>query len=333
MGCQKTFTLTQGEAVGFTPLHTAVYVASSDKILGTSMDHIIEFNASTGAYIRDVQTPWPMVGSMHLGLVDALPYAAGHNNPAARDPEDSNYHEGYDIYPIDPTTLDLGAGLEVYKTNLGGYPMLNQNGPYQFIQVANKVFYVLPGDGEGVNIVWVKKTGFGAGVYGTDWRYASATSGIWVEQISSDGTSIFVADNYYPRVRSRNLTTMASTGYGAATYFSSSTEYAANAAKVFAVGDSKWLERIDDFAAHTSTGFDLDALVSQTGLKPIRLRYRSSDGKLYIPCQNKDGIVVFDPIAETAVWKSGFDSPVDIVFTASKAFAVQSSLVGLKEIV
>ena len=83
------------------------------------------------------------------------------------------------------------------------------------------------------------------------------------------------------------------------------------------------------------TRWDMEVLITGSGItdiKPMRLRFRPSNGLLYIPCQDKDGIVVFDPVAESAVWKGGFDSPVDVVFTPTKAFAVQTGPIGLKEI-
>lgn len=338
MGCQRTITFTQSVGARLTPLHTAVYVASTDKILGTQMDHIIEFSAATGDYIRDVQTPWPMVGNMHLGLIDAMPYVAGHNNPAARDPLGTNAHDGYDIYPVDPATLGLGAGLQTYKTNLQGFPMWNQEAAFQFIQVGTKIFYIQPA-ASGYFLVWMNKTGFGAGVFGVDWRY-KAFSGIWAEQICSDGTFIYIADPASVDLSQRDFPLLNEVGWGpfpSATGGEIGCEYAVNVAKVFAVCGNKWLEQVDSFGAHTATLFDMDALVTaggtpMAGLKALRLRYRTSDGKLYIPCQNKDGVVVFDPMLSSLVWKSGFESPVDVVFTATKAFAVQSSINGLKEI-
>lgn len=391
MGCQRTITFAQNVGARLTPLHTAVYVASTDKILGTQMDHIIEFNATTGDYIRDAQTPWPMVGNMHLGLIDGLPYVAGHNNPAARDIDGFNYHEGYDIYAVDPVTLAIGTGLQVYRMHLTDYPTCNQEGPFQFIQVGTKLFFIQPAT-SGYFLNWINKTGWGAGVFGVDWRY-KGFSGIWAEQICSDGTYIYIADPYFLDLSQRNFPLMNEVGWGP---FPSPTggeigcEYAPNAGKVFAVCGNKYLERVDDFAAHTASIFDMEFWLAQngvtlTGMKPIRLRYRPSNGNLYIPCQNKDGVIVFSPTQGTVVnykgdwdiatpyltgeyvtfggafyvalvnstgvqpgtdplkwsiavatgiaWKSGFESPVDVVFTPTKAFAVQSSINGLKEIV
>lgn len=66
---------------------------------------------------------------------------------------------------------------------------------------------------------------------------------------------------------------------------------------------------------------------------PIRIRYRSSDGKLYIPTWEADSVVILDPTTDTVSdIKTGFSSPCDVVFTGSKAFAIQQSSLGIKEI-
>ncbi len=67
--------------------------------------------------------------------------------------------------------------------------------------------------------------------------------------------------------------------------------------------------------------------------RPLHARYNSVDELLYIPGGKSDSVAVLDPADDSLSIVTGFDSPLDVVFTDSKAFAVQSGLVGLKEIV
>jgi YVTN family beta-propeller protein len=66
---------------------------------------------------------------------------------------------------------------------------------------------------------------------------------------------------------------------------------------------------------------------------PINIRYRPFDQQLYIPNWQDNTVTVLDPITDTvSAVKTGFTSPIDVVFTPTKAFAVQDSTVGLLEI-
>lgn len=58
------------------------------------------------------------------------------------------------------------------------------------------------------------------------------------------------------------------------------------------------------------------------------------NGKVLMPCWADDTVLVIDPTSSAVVLvKTGFTSPIDIVSTPTKNWAVQSGNVGLKEIV
>jgi len=66
---------------------------------------------------------------------------------------------------------------------------------------------------------------------------------------------------------------------------------------------------------------------------PFCVRYNSNDGLIYVPCYGENTVVIIDPATDTVTaTKTGFDSPFDVVFTPTKAFAVQHGIIGLKEI-
>lgn len=72
--------------------------------------------------------------------------------------------------------------------------------------------------------------------------------------------------------------------------------------------------------------------LGRTDATPVNIRYNNVDFLIYIPCWKDNTVVVLDPVDDSFVVKTGFDSPVDMVFTGSKVFAVQHGSEGLKEV-
>ncbi len=71
-----------------------------------------------------------------------------------------------------------------------------------------------------------------------------------------------------------------------------------------------------------------------TGANPRRVKYNPVDGFIYVPGWASNSVIVVDPATDTVVdTKVGFSTPWDVVFTPSKKWAVQNSMVGLQEIV
>lgn len=67
---------------------------------------------------------------------------------------------------------------------------------------------------------------------------------------------------------------------------------------------------------------------------PFWIRYNSVNDRLYVPTYRDDTVVIINPNTDTVESvKTGFDSPFDVVFTPTKAFAVQHASPGLMEIV
>lgn len=328
MPCFKTLSINAAASDSFYPLHTAVYVAATDKILGASGNYIVEFNATTGAVIRAVKAIAPMYGPAHICLAGTDPYVAYHSDRSAQsEASPSATHIRNDIFPVDPTTLFIGTGIGVYnKAWVANYGAVV--GPRQFLQIGTRIYFLYPVSGE-VWIIYMDKTNPAI------FNQQHANTGFWSEQISTDGTYIYIPDPAYPEINRRN-TALTYSGYADTTgYWPVACEWVpAPISQVHAVCADKWLLRVTSFTTHTAVPTDLEVLIGSvvTGIKPLRLRYRASDLNVYIPVQNKDGIIVYTPGTGTAVWKSGFESPVDVVFTPTKAFAVQSSIIGLKEI-
>ena len=327
MPCYTTLPLTSA-VEEFTPLHSAVYVPSTGMILGAMSNFILEFNATTGENTRAVKALSPMIGPMHLSMVGAVPYLSAHFDPSAQDADQGDVtHSRCDIFPLSATTLLPGTGLGTYAKYIATGTPKDDYYAHQFVSLGTRAYFLYP-DRDNVHVGYIGLAN------PADSNDNDASGKFWSEQLCTDGTYIYTADPYWPQIRQYDADLSLVDGSDTTGYYPVGVEWATGVGAHAVCGD-KWLIRVDDFATSANTFIDLEASIASvvTGIKPIRLRYRSTDAKLYIPVQNKDGILVYDPASGIGAWKSGFDSPVDVVFTPSKAFAVQSGLVGLKEIV
>lgn len=310
-----------------TPLTSAVYVASTDKILGASANYIVEFNATTGAYIRAVRAIGPMYGPMWLNLIAGMPYVATFNNRATQDTTfPSIVHARSDIFPINTATLQTGTGLGVYNHNFDS-PHKSMAGPHHFVSIGTKAYFLYPCE-DFVRVGYVDL------LNGALWSVNTGTTGFWAEQIDTDGTYIYYCDPNTPRIARRNAALTFNSGINTAGRYPVACIHTGT--NVYAVCGDNYLINTNSWTVATSIDLEADPIIIAagiTGIKPMRLRYNSADSRIYIPVQNKDGVIVFNPgTGAVTAWKSGFASPVDVVLTPTKKFAVLTSETGLQEI-
>lgn len=326
MACSKTLSLSEvTQAV--TPLTSAVYVASTGKILGTTGNYVAEFNATTGAFIRAVRSTAPMYGPMWIAMLGVAPYVAMFHNRAIQDTTfPSIVHSRSDIFPINTATLETGTGLGIYTHNYDS-PHKSMSGPHHFVYMGTKAYFLYPIED------WVA-LGYIDVLNSALWNVGHASYGFWAEQISTDGTYIYFCDPDTPEVARRNAALGYDSGIATGTKYPISCEY--TGFNVYAVCGDNYLINTNSWTAATFIDLDAEAVMiaaGVSGVKPMRLRYNSVDGLIYIPVQNKNGVIVFNPgTGAVTAWKSGFSSPVDVVFTPTKKFAVQTAQTGLREI-
>jgi DNA-binding beta-propeller fold protein YncE len=83
-----------------------------------------------------------------------------------------------------------------------------------------------------------------------------------------------------------------------------------------------------------STGFGVGTAIDLGPVVDVwNIRLNPNNGLLYAPDFIGNTVAVIDPSDDSFVLKAGFEAPWDVVFTSSKAIAVQHSAEGLKEIV
>lgn len=325
------------------PLDNAIYVSSKDKIYGSMGPCIGVFDA-TGkeeSFTRVLDTAerptficWHG-SSLYISAWDIPVGKANDEQMTTRD-----------IFPVDPDTLALGTGLflcENAKMSWSAYQVGFYNGPGYLRSIGTNILFVWYGE---------SATTFGridpsnpAAFIGNSLADPSDVGltmpDFHYEIFGFDGTYAYMAWPYGPDIAKIDTTAtkMNPTSYcgitpgdtGIVTPFSA--EYCALNGLVYAVCGNQYLVRVNSFGASDYTTFNLDLVSSNCA--PFRLRYNTYDGKLYIPCQNRNVVIVWNPALDTvgsAVVKTGFDGPLDVVFTPTKSFAVQSGVVSLKEI-
>lgn len=239
-------------------------------------------------------------------------------------------HTNCDIWPVNPTTLTIGAGLGWPTIYSGGLGPHWPQGPRALYDFGNAFVYFI---GAQESDTWLGRIDPAAPVLES---ISVSSLSFWTEQAGCDGTNVYFPRPSLPSVRQADLAltggslddvTFAEVGQ----IMPIAIEHSTVNNKQYVLSGNQWMARIDSWAgAGSYTILNLD--VVNAGSEPFRLRYRSSDQKLYIPCQTTDGIIVWNPATETGVWKSGFSSPIDVVFAGAKAFAVQNSPQSLKEI-
>lgn len=331
--------------VGETPLDDAVYVGGGvDKIFGVIGNHIAKFNASTGALENFARVAGPATGYCRLTYhsTTGLLYVGiwDFKTNQWNDPPTSWVLRG--IYPVNPTSLAIGAVIDVMSFASSGSRQWCV-GIQSMFSAGGTYLYFCFGVG-GINApttLWrVNPTNTADNFNPANGASSAGQGGFY--QIDTGASNIYCANPYLAEIQRYDLalTDLSYNNSAIPAPYTNvdnpvSVAYASTSGTAYAVCGSSNMFRAD-FGTNISTRLDLSAVPGATGtVAPQRIRYRSSDSKLYMPVQSQNAIIVWNAGTDNpadAVWKTGYDSPTDTVFTASKAFAVQLGAAGLKEI-
>lgn len=335
------------------PLDNAIWVAAKSKIYGTMGPYLGVFNPTTGANESYTKVIQPAAGPCHLCYHGGSLFVSAWNCQIGRDTSNLIQTER-DIFPIDPDTLTVGAGLGLCTDPIMAYSAYQyafSNGPAMMISIGAKILFD-----------WYAQQGrvFGridpsniAGFIGAPLANPRDTSqtmpDFHIGNFGYDGTYVYLAWPYGPDAAARiavasnqmpvaDYCRLAVADDGVVTPYSA--EWCVLNSKVYVVGANNLLVRVNAWGGIPGdyTKLDLDGVTGDCA--PFRIRYCNEAGnafyqKLLLPCQGIDSVIVWDPSTDDvgdAVVKSGFDGPIDVVFTDTKAFAVQSGPAGLKEI-
>lgn len=335
MGCFKTLALNQAAAATIDMFTEAVYVPGIDKILAVSGPYVVKCNADTGARETAVRVASPVYGTMRIvyHAANAMVYVSTWACPAN---QNFTAWPKREVWPVDPTTMTVGAALGIDA--FMGQPILStqqaEAGPRWMVSEGNYIYLVYR-NGSVAPLRRFNPTNTADRIVSGS---ATNTTGLWTEQGSSDGTYLYMCDASAQRLKQAILaTTLQNDNCNLAPYTPISAVWCPTVSKPYATDGEGNMLRIDDIPTDSYTAFDLNdnGVVPGTlgTCDPVRIRYRSSDGHLYLACPTPNAVIDYNPNTDTGVIHStGFNNPVDVVFTASKAFAVQDYSTGLKEI-
>lgn len=312
------------------PLNAACYVpAPIDKIFGVYGAYIYQFNATTGQREagKILVGPCEPTGGICWHVASGSLYVSTWNSMANQ--YEFQAHPLVDIFPVNPVTLSIGAGLGWSTIYQDGGRMTWPAGPRALMDFGTSDIYFI-GAFTGTGATWLGKINPVTPLFQPQ---TVDNLRFWCDQASSDGTKVYFVWSFFSRVRNgfMNLApdedvTFTEVGV----VMPVAIEHCFSDNKQYVVCGNNWMARINTWAPDNYTLFNLDTVNS--GSDPFRIRYRSTDGRLYIPCMTNNGIIVWNPGTDSGIFKSGFTSPIDVVFTPSKAFAVQGGPVGLREI-
>jgi len=314
----------QGEAVSSDmPLNAAIYDSGRDVIFAVRGGYVYKLNAATGALIlcsRYTFPTWDTAGIVLAPNVDKL-YCSYWHEPTA---DGTDPIQG--IFKINPDTLVLE---NFYDTNFDIDDDFG-SGPCGMVYV-NGFVYLIGRNQAGTNINAHKYNPLtDAIVSGINADGPTTTLESQIVVKASDSSLSVVrrqsVRNYAGAAFATNFTTAnwaatGETGYGLAHDLVNDNYYV--------VCNTRNVLKIPATAAGAATVID----TGRADARPRRALWNSVDGKVYVPGGKDDTVIVIDPAsADSITVKTGFDSPIDFVFTPTKKWAVQHSLVGLREV-
>lgn len=330
------------------PLSFADYLASEDKIYGVRDNYIVKYNATTGAKESAAKIAAPLYGPMEICAGSNVLYVYGGHDRSVNAGW-FNSDPGYttnnmEIFTVNPTTLAasrvLGFGAESMAVMWGSAT----NIPHVSIRAAFiRLGYLW--------FLWVDDNGHSYGYL----EIANPSHNYWDITITSGHINIgpevwdidpltippkmYAADSRQNDMEFWQIDWVTFPLTAPFRYQSSpdtSPDFITAGLFVPSVNRIYGVAGNDVLHKWTTAGVHTTSLLGPVfaNVQPFRLRLSPLDGKLYLPCQVQDVVIIWDPTSDTGTYKDGFTSPIDVVFTDSKSWAVQTNpAMPLKEIV
>ena len=330
MACSKTLTLNP-VSEGDVPLEQAIYSSTHNAIYGVRGGWVHKFNATTGALIASAVFSSDAIGPASITEMAGVIYVCSWWTLKMSFP--TAFRNNRDLFTIDPTTLSAtntniwsdyqgGADIQQYWT-YGIYQITNDGTRILGLLTAGSSmavspFFVDPSNPDGLEIRSAYMTGGGPFAAELIW---DATNNVAVRVgqnyegiVSFDMSGAFPPTEIQAEYPNQQLVGLC---------------YCASQNRYYAVDNTSILVTVD--AANFATIGSVNT--GEALANPRRIKYNPVDGYVYVPGWASNSVIVIDPATNTVVaTKTGFNQPWDIVFTPTKAFAVQNAPIGLREI-
>jgi len=335
MACVVAYDLTGSDM----PLDQAIYVAATDKIYGVRGQWVFQFNATTGGKEKEFRfVDDALFSESSIVLLGSSLYVAVWRSAF----DLNNYPDpSQDIFKID-LGLNTAVGLGLYNVGGGGGP---QNGFCNLITDGTHLY-----GATGYTVQFSHSRRFkvdptNIATYVERNAQASKTAPV-VDLVWDAVNSVFwEAESYGPEVDGyyQDIGTLLPTPRSVANPTPTKPCYGialAPGTKLYVVTKSSTIFKVNgnEAVAGLPGPFGLatwsSLLLLQSGARPIKIKYNPFNGLIYVPTWAGNTVEVLDPATDTIVAiKTGFNTPLDVVCTPTKVFAVQNSATGLKLLV
>lgn len=321
------------------PLSDAVFAVG--KIFGMMGPYVVQFNATTGAKEAIARVIAPIIGPCRICYHSPTGklYVSCWFDPAWDDQINDLGSPNCDIFPVDPATLAVAPaiGIEAAFPGTSMSPHDGLMGPWFVMSNGNYLYFSYRQQGAGGKLFRINPSNLADKASATDWRWLNWNA----HSFDINGATLYWPDpNRDIWWGNADFSGLADNPLPVFTTTETPVALVVTAPNfASAVCGNQWMLSAN-MAGPSYTAINLEDGSVVTGavanVRPFRIRYFNS--LLYIAVQNQDGVIIYNPTGNApgaptpGIFKSGFDGPVDCVWTGSKAFAVQSGPVGLKEI-
>lgn len=322
-------------------MDAAIYESTSQKIFGVRGQWLFQFNSSTGVQEAALRISPSVIGRSSITAFGGKLYVGVTCSPKVDSSAFPSSYNLRDIFVVNAATFTLISSLGLY-TKMGsvgfadadlywhkGWDGLQNDGTNLIGYADGKLFKVNPTN-------TATYTSQSAGGIPSDVCYDADHNVLWEADPFSPNIWAFDANNFL----------MDTYNSGSVSTFTAGLTYLSSLQKVYFVDQSFNINYIDasNIVAQIAGSIQFAFTTKSTArINATSFRVKAVNGfpgnpynnKILIPTWDDDAVLVWNPITDNIadmVTKTGFTSPFDIVSTPTKNFAVQTGVVGLKEI-
>lgn len=341
MSCSKTLSLSVKE--DDTPIESAIFSSANNAIYGVRGQWVYKFNATTGKKEAEAVIGNDILGLSsiceHNGTIYVSACWVQTSYPEIF-PAPLPWRANHDIFTINPTTL-AATNTDIWKTKQSSFDGETNSAFYGPIQIVSSstLLWGIIADGGGMNPFYVDPSaplGLKQRSVG-NWTQAAGPAAGEIIYDSVNGVAIYAkaSDQIIDCYDTSGGFPPTSIGGMDGTFNLNPNGlcYCPSNDNIYAVDGTSILISASVSDMLSIGGTNVPVNTGEATANPRRIKYCPIDGMIYVPGWFSNSVIVINPATNTVVaTKTGFNLPIDCVFTGSRKFAVQNSSVGLREI-